>query len=169
MVDQEVVATMTQFEIQSPLMHIESLVHNSCRSRSLLPHHPPRSSHHTPSNNQAGPAVNPSHSLVILVLTLCPISHISTCFNPIKTTAIPSILGTKARRMSFFRKKQPSASTLGPPAGSSTMTTTVPMNASGGAQVTVAQTPSQALAQLKASQASGGEPQMTGVGKDNDA
>lgn len=72
--------------------------------------------------------------------------------------------------MSFFRKKQPSASTLGPPAGSSTMTTTVPMNAGGGgAQVTVAQTPSQALAQLKAAQASGGEPQMTGMGKENDA
>ena len=43
------------------------------------------------------------------------------------------------------------------------------MNAGGGAQVTVAQTPSQALAQLKASQASGGEAQMTGIGKENDA
>ena len=71
--------------------------------------------------------------------------------------------------MAFFRKKQPSASTLGPPAGNSAITTTVPMNAGGGAQVTVAQTPSQALAQLKASQASGGEAQMTGIGKENDA
>lgn len=46
--------------------------------------------------------------------------------------AIPSILGNRARRMSFFsRKKHPSASQLA-------------------ASVTVAQTPSQALAQLGA-------------------
>jgi hypothetical protein len=68
--------------------------------------------------------------------------------------------------MSFFsRKKHPSASQLGSSA-TSTMTTTVAAPNAGGAQVQVAQTPSQALAQLKAAQAS---EQMRDMGKENDA
>jgi hypothetical protein len=71
--------------------------------------------------------------------------------------------------MSFFRKKQPSASQLGSSTSTSTSTTsTVALNAAvgGGSQVQIAQTPSQALAQLKASQAS---ERVRDMGKENDA
>lgn len=55
------------------------------------------------------------------------------CFFFRTSPAIPSILGNRARRMSFFsRKKHPSASQLA------------------ASNVTIAQTPSQALAQLGA-------------------
>jgi hypothetical protein len=70
--------------------------------------------------------------------------------------------------MSFFKKKHPSASQLGSSA-TSTTTTTVPAPSAGGPggiQVQVAQTPSQALAQLKAAQSS---EQMRDMGKENDA
>lgn len=70
--------------------------------------------------------------------------------------------------MSFFsRKKHPSASQLGSSA-TSTTTITAATNAGGGGsvQVQVAQTPSQALAQLKVAQSSD---QMRDMGKENDA
>jgi hypothetical protein len=69
--------------------------------------------------------------------------------------------------MSFFKKKHPSASQLGTSATSTTTTVPAPSaSGPGGIQVQVAQTPSQALAQLKAAQSS---EQMRDMGKENDA
>lgn len=62
---------------------------------------------------------------------LLPISLFFHSLPPTKSFAIPSILGTRSRRMSFFRKKQPPQTQAPPPAA-----------------VSVAQTPSQALAQM---------------------
>jgi hypothetical protein len=70
--------------------------------------------------------------------------------------------------MSFFKKKHPSASQLGSSATSTTTTAAAAsgVGGAGGIQVQVAQTPSQALAQLKAAQSS---EQMRDMGKENDA
>lgn len=79
-----------------------------------------------------------------LALPLHPHNYFFSYNKTVQTTffrtspAIPSILGNRARRMSFFsRKKHPSASQL----------------AASNVTVTVAQTPSQALAQLAAKEA----------------
>lgn len=69
--------------------------------------------------------------------------------------------------MSFFRKKHPSASQLGSSTSSAT-TSTIALNAAGGggSQAQIATTPSQALAQLKASQVT---ERTRDMGKENDA
>lgn len=77
---------------------------------------------------------NSVSGLTTLILLPCPISLF----------AIPSLFGTRTRRMSFFSRKKSHAATPTAPS-----------------QVTVAQTPTQALAQLSASASkdSGNAPQ----------
>lgn len=66
--------------------------------------------------------------------------------------------------MSFFRKKHPSASQLGSSTGNATASNVALNTTGGGAQI--AQTPSQTLAQLKASQTA---ERTRDMGKENDA